>query len=613
MTEIKATAPEDAATSHTLNSTPEECREFIQHCSKQLSKGNDPLVDIPTTALDDVSNEDYEYIGGLAIDAQEEELPHEAFLESLPQEYVEAAFSTEPVRWLPTMPNDPDRAFMTAYEIMSDCETPIEPFENQYGTPHIKIGSDVLMLDSERAERRVKALCTQFGKAAASASQNFLDALSSFGMPDIPNGPARRTVHKRSAFVDGKLYINLAQSGNRSVVEIDEFGFRVIDCPEHILFMMFDGADVALPTPIPGGSVSDLQELWRTEDPKNIQLLLSAAASYLLPTGPYAILSFVGTMGSGKTTAARQLRSLVDPRDNGGMLSQPEKQDDLYETAASMWLLAFDNVEVIPAWMSNSLCQIREGATDVRRTFYKQGRVRLTHALNPIIMTSVNPVTAKSDLEDRTITITFRSRVDESTETDATIRSRWEEIRPQILGLLCEALSMHLRRRGKISMSKRPRNAEFAQLAVEIAPALGWTEQEAESQLFENVHQAHMKILENSVVYEPLKELLMSQPNGEWQGIMKDLLHLLSLGRLEEDPFIKWSRRDREEGSPERLSKEIRFITNSWALTEGFVYEERNSREKGRERFLKLPSQPSQPSQDDDSSDSSDSTNGGLF
>ena len=162
-------------------------------------------------------------------------------------------------------------------------------------------------------------------------------------------------------------------------------------------------------------------------------------------------------------------------------------------------------------------------------------------------------------------------------------------------------------------MSKRPRNAEFAQLAVEIAPALGWTEQEAESQLFENVHQAHMKILEYSVVYEPLQEFLMSQPNGEWQGIMKDLLHLLSLGRHEDDPFVKWSRRDRDEGSPERLSKEIRAISNSWTLTEGFVYEERHSREKGREKFMKLPSQPSQPSRDADSTDSSDSTNGGLF
>ena len=613
MTEIKATAPEDAATSHTLNSTPEECREFIQHCSKQLSKGNDPLVDIPTTALDDVSNEDYEYIGGLAIDAQQEESPSEAFLQSLPKEYVDAAYSTEiaPVRWLPDMPADPDRAFLIAHEIMSDADPPIEPFENQYGTPHIKMGSDVLMLNSERAERRIKAECTRHGKAAANAALNFSEALSSFAMPDIPNGPARRIVHKRSALVDGKLYINLAQAGNSSVVKIDEFGFEVIDCPDDILFMKFDGADVALPTPMPGGSVSDLQDLWRCEDPKNIQLLLTAAASYLLPTGPYAILSFIGTMGSGKTTAARQLRSLVDPRDNGGMLSPPDKIDDLFETAAAFWLLAYDNIDRVPSWLSNAFCQIREGASDVRRTFFKQGRVKISHSLNPIIMTSVNPVTAKSDLEDRTITVTFRSRVDESTKTDATIRNQWEQLRPQVFGLICNALSHHLARKGKIEMSRRPRNAEFAQLAVEIAPALEWTEAEAEAQVFSNTRQAHLKILENSVVYEPLHTFLLEN-KGEWEGEMSTLAKDLLYGKSDDHPLVKWLRRDRPEGSPERLSKEIRNIEPSWRLIEGFIYEERHTNLK-RTKFLKLPSEPSQPSLTADGTDTSDSKNGVLF
>jgi hypothetical protein len=426
---------------------PHDAKDLILHITTKLQKGStNPLEDAPTVALEDFGwKRDLEQLEELADQAQSQESPYEAFLESLPEEFVEAAFSTEPQRWLPELPAATDRAFDIAYGIMLTCKPPIEPFENQFGTPHIKIGHDVMMLDSDRAERRIRALTTQHGYAASSASQNFQEALSAFAMPDIKGGPERRTVHKRSALVDGTLYINLAQEGNRNVVAIDEHGYQIIECPNNILFMKFDGTQVSLPTPLPGGSVESLQEFWRCEDSNNIKLLLSATASYLIPDGPYAILSFVGTMGSGKTSAARQLRSLVDPRD-AGMLSPPDKQDDLYETAASTWLLAYDNVDKIPSWLSNILCQIREGAAEARRKMYKQGRVRMTHTLNPIILTSVNPVTTKSDLEDRTITVNFRNRTDEATKTDATIRSKWEEVRPQVFGLICDALSKHLAR-----------------------------------------------------------------------------------------------------------------------------------------------------------------------
>ena len=602
------------STDYNFKCTPRDAKDLILHIATKLqNRSAEPFEDAPTAALEDFGwKRDLEQLEELAEQAQSQEAPYEAFLDSLPNEFVEAAYSTEADRWLPELPAATDRAFDIAYGIMSTCKPPIEPFENQYGTPHIKIGHDVMMLDSERAERRIRALTTQHGYAASSASTNFQEALSAFAMPDIKGGPQRRTVYKRTALVDGTLYLNLAQEGNRNVVAIDEHGYQIIECPDNILFMKFDGAQVSLPTPLPGGTVGSLKEFWRCEDPNNIKLLLSAAASYLIPDGPYAILSFVGTMGSGKTTAARQLRSLVDPRDGGGMLSLPEKQDDLFETAAALWLLAYDNLDKIPSTMSNNFCQIREGAAEARRKMYAQGRIRMTHTLNPIIMTSVNPVTTKSDLEDRTITVTFRSRTDESTKTDATIRSKWEEVRPQVFGLICDALSKHLARKGKIEMKRRPRNAEFAQATIEMAPAFEWTEAEAENQIFGNTRQAHLKILENSIVYEPLKNFLELQKNGEWEGEMQQLVHDIQIGVHEDEPLVKWLRQNRtDEGSPERLSKEIRNIVPSWLMIEDFIYEERHTAWK-RTKFMKLPSQPSQPSQAKDGADGPDGKNGEL-
>jgi hypothetical protein len=142
-----------------------------------------------------------------------------------------------------------------------------------------------------------------------------------------------------------------------------------------------------------------------------------------------------------------------------------------------------------------------------------------------------------------------------------------------------------------------------------MAPAFQWSEAEAEDQIFGNTRQAHLKILENSIAYEPMKNFLENQKNGEWEGEIQQLIHDLQIGVFEEDPFIKWLKRDRDEGSPERLSKAIRNILPSWQLIEGFIYEERHTAWK-RTKFIKLPSQPSQPSQFKDGTDGSDSKNG---
>ena len=67
------------------------------------------------------------------------------------------------------------------------------------------------------------------------------------------------------------------------------------------------------------------------------------------PVGPYPILALYGEQASAKSTLIKIIRRLIDPQDAPALLV-PGSTLDLMVTAVNGWLLAYDNISVIPAW-----------------------------------------------------------------------------------------------------------------------------------------------------------------------------------------------------------------------------------------------------------------------
>ena len=88
--------------------------------------------------------------------------------------------------------------------------------------------------------------------------------------------------------------------------------------------------------------------------------------SALRPIGPHPILVLDGPPSSGKSTAARMLRALIDPA-SAPLHSLPASETELLALAQHNWILAFDHAGPIRPRTSGALCGLATGTAFLQR------------------------------------------------------------------------------------------------------------------------------------------------------------------------------------------------------------------------------------------------------
>jgi hypothetical protein len=68
----------------------------------------------------------------------------------------------------------------------------------------------------------------------------------------------------------------------------------------------------------------------------------------------------------------------------------------------------------------------------------------------------------RSDLLDRSITLTLPVILDEERQEEDYLWQRFREVQPRILGALLDAVSAALTNKSKVKLISRPRMADFA-------------------------------------------------------------------------------------------------------------------------------------------------------
>lgn len=335
------------------------------------------------------------------------------------------------------------------------------------------------------------------------------------------NGPAVE-VSLRIAQRENVIYIDL---GKRVVCCTSEC-WLVLEqqaIPADLHFLRPDGM-ATLPTPVTGGHLRELAAI--LPDCEEQILLIAWVLGTLMPGGPFPLLCLSGEQGSGKSTVARILRYLVDPKGTapGDNLSRPPKDErDLWVSAGNQRVLALDNLTKLSSDLSDALAAVSTGASYEGRKLYTDSETSYISACRPVILTAIGAVAVRGDLLDRSLQVALPVMTQPQAE-----RELWqavEQARPRILGALCDCVCAALRYQNTVN-EPLPRMADFARwiLAIEKQGDLvPWTPGEFMPVLMENRKQAQAIAAGASTLTEPLLRIAENGFTGKAGELLDEL------------------------------------------------------------------------------------------
>jgi hypothetical protein len=344
-----------------------------------------------------------------------------------------------------------------------------------------------------------------------------LEAKAIFDGPELP-------VHVRVAELDGKIYLDLC-SLQREVVEVTPEGWRILLSGQSPAKFRRARGMQALPQPVPGGRLDDLRGFLGLRDERQWRLLVGWLVMALRPRGPYPVLGVHGEQGSGKSTAARIIRSVIDPH-TVPLRSEPKEASDLMIAAKNSWCLALDNLSHLPVWLSDALCRLATGGGFGTRQLYTDDEEQLFDSMRPVILTGIEAVARRPDLLDRSLLLELPTIPKAERKTEEDLYAALKPLRPGILGALLDAVACALKNLATVQLPFMPRLADFAKWVTAAEPALGWEPGTFLATYHASQDEANDVALDAYSIVEPLRRLMGSL--GRWEGTASELLARLA-------------------------------------------------------------------------------------
>ncbi len=234
------------------------------------------------------------------------------------------------------------------------------------------------------------------------------------------------------------------------------------------------------------------------------------------PITPYPVLILQGPPSSGKSFAARILRSLIDPS-AANLTPVPSSVRQLFTLARDNWILALDHISHLPPTFSDALCRLSAGAgVALRETASRATDPVLQTYKRPILLTVTDRFSCPADLAERALTVTFAPLPPERRRPESDFQSILPAARPRILATLCHAVSTALRRLSEMPLTTGHCPDALA-WALAAAPALGYTEDE--------MRQALNAPPPSDPTVEAARALVAER--GPWTGTATELLDIL--------------------------------------------------------------------------------------
>jgi hypothetical protein len=249
-------------------------------------------------------------------------------------------------------------------------------------------------------------------------------------------------------------------------------------------------------------------------------LVVAWLLATLRSRGPYPLLAISGEQGSAKTVLSKMLKALVDPN-VAPVRALPREQRELMIAANNGFLLAFDNLSGLTAWLSDALCRLASGGSFAVRQLYTDDDEVLFQAARPLLVNGIEDVISRADLADRGIFLTLEPIGEHRRRSETELWREFETARPRILGALLDAAVRGLQTLPTVSLASLPRMADFALWGAACGTAL-WP-----AGSFACAYDANRKIAVEGLIEADLLAVcirrLMAE-RGIWAGTASDLL-----------------------------------------------------------------------------------------
>ena len=439
------------------------------------------------------------------------------FLVANPPSALQALLTTaKPARSKPK-----ETARQLADELLEEATREATLFVDQFKQPYAHIAVhdhyETMPISSKAFARFLQRTAYQLSpssanKIAIETAQQQIEAAALF------NG-STHTLHNRIAQHGDDLYYDLSDEGHRAI-RVTAEGWSIVDRPP-ILFRR-ETHQQPQREPTSGGDLTELFEFIPVT--KNAQsLLLVWLAACLIPEIAHPILILHGPQGSGKSTAFRYLRSLIDPSIMQTM-SLP-RCDAITQMLSHHWFNPLDNIDGFSREVSDVLCRAVTGDAQMKRAHYTNDDDFIYQYRRCIGINGINIAATRPDLLDRSILIALDRILETERRTEKALQERWHALQPRIFAGLLDALSRAMRIYPTIELKHTPRMADFAYWGCAIAEAMDIDREIFLDAYADNIEQQNQEALTSMPMGEAVIALM--QETDEWQGTPSQLLSAL--------------------------------------------------------------------------------------
>lgn len=333
----------------------------------------------------------------------------------------------------------------------------------------------------------------------------------------------KKRIYNRVAKIDEKVIYNMADDKNTTYTITKDGCEETKDESNMFIFHQHQKEQVK---PIKPENIRETLKLifkYVNVNPKQKILFLVTLIVMLISDILYPLIIFFGEPGSGKTTACRIFKDLIDPSING-LLSVPRNEDEVYQCIAENHITTFDNISHINNKLSDTICKIITKICFYKRKNFTDGDSVTFSPEGAIILNGIEIVAHRSDLLDRSILFEILKASEDDMKSSSELMEEYEKDKPYILGAMFEALSKALKLYETIKIKNFSRLGEFEKFGFCIAESIHEGHGEKFIKQYKNNKQIQNEEVINSNPFACAIIDFVSINKGIWQGTPSKLL-----------------------------------------------------------------------------------------
>ena len=272
------------------------------------------------------------------------------------------------------------------------------------------------------------------------------------------------TYNIRIAWHDDCIWYDLADPLWRAV-KIDDNGWSIVSKPP-ILFKRPKNMQQQV-VPVEGGQITKIFNFINMPPKFKVLLLVNLIADFI-PDIDYPVTIFWGKPGTGKTSACRILKSLVDPS-VADIISFPSSEREMIQVMSKNHMTVFDNISRISWQASDILCRASTGGAFMSRELYKDDSDIIRKLHQPVVLNGLYQLGVANDLISRSMFFELEEIDSTSMEPTSQFLKRFEQEKPFILGRIFDCVSGALKNKKTIKIADHDRMGDFKDWGVAIA------------------------------------------------------------------------------------------------------------------------------------------------